>query len=50
MASAVVEITGNTFQDQIRNLGGRWDLKQKTWMIPAAKADEARKLCAGEKR
>ena len=43
-----VSITGNTFpvKDQIKALGGKWDGDNKCWTVPAAKADEARKLVA----
>ncbi len=45
----MVPITGNTFpvKDALKALGGKWDASQKTWMVPAAKADEARRLVAG---
>ena len=46
---STVAITGNTYpvKDQIRALGGRWNPDAKAWMVPAAKADEARALVAG---
>lgn len=42
-------ITGNTYpvKDQIKALGGKWDADAKCWMVPDAKADEARRLVAG---
>ena len=41
-------ITGNTFpvKDQLKALGGRWNAEAKAWMVPDAKADEARRLVA----
>lgn len=41
-----VLITGNTYpvKDGLKALGGRWDPEAKGWRVPAAKADEARKL------
>lgn len=44
-----VAITGNTYpvKDQIKALGGRWNPDQKAWMVPADKADAARRLVAG---
>lgn len=41
-----VAITGNTYpvREQIKALGGRWNADSKAWMVPAAKADDARKL------
>lgn len=41
-------ITGNTYpvKDQIRALGGKWDAKAKVWLVPDAKADQARSLVA----
>lgn len=44
-----VAITGNTYpvKDAIKALGGRWDADSKCWMVPDAKAEEARKLVAG---
>jgi len=46
---STVAITGNTYpvKEQIKALGGRWNADQKAWMIPADKADAARKLVAG---
>jgi hypothetical protein len=42
-------VTGNTFpvKDAIKALGGRWNPDTKSWMVPDAKAEEARKLVAG---
>jgi hypothetical protein len=44
-----VAITGNTYpvKEQIKALGGRWNADQKAWMVPAHKADAARKLVSG---
>ena len=41
-----VAITGNTYpvKDQIKALGGRWNADSKAWMVPADKADAARRL------
>ena len=45
----LVAITGNTYpvKDQLKSLGGRWNADAKAWMVPLAKADEARKIVAG---
>lgn len=42
----MIAITGNTYpvKDQLRALGGRWNADAKAWMVPEAKADEARAL------
>lgn len=47
--TTAVAITGNTYpvKDQIKALGGKWNNDSKCWMVPADKADEARKLVAG---
>ena len=44
-----VLIVGNTYpvKDQIKALGGRWNAEAKGWMVPAARADEARRLVGG---
>lgn len=44
-----VAITGNTYpvKDQIKAIGGRWDADRKAWMVPADRADEARRIVAG---
>jgi len=41
-------LSGNTYpvKDAIKALGGRWNPDQKAWSVPAAKADEARRLVA----
>lgn len=41
-----IAITGNTYpvKEQIKALGGRWNAETKTWMVPADKADAARRL------
>jgi hypothetical protein len=46
---AQVAISGNTYpvKDQIKALGGRWNADQKAWMVPAEKADQARRLVSG---
>jgi hypothetical protein len=43
-----IAITGNTYpvRDQLKALGGKWDPAKKAWLVPAAKADEARRLVA----
>lgn len=49
MAQATfVEIQGNTYpvRDQLKALGGKWDASRKIWMVPANKAEEARRLVA----
>jgi hypothetical protein len=45
----MIAISGNTYpvKDAIKALGGRWKADAKSWMVPDAKADEARKLVAG---
>ena len=42
----MIAITGNTYpvKDQLKALGGKWNADAKAWMVPAAKADEARAL------
>lgn len=49
---STVAITGNTYpvKDQIKALGGRWNADLKAWMVPAEKADEARRIVAGAPR
>ena len=49
MSTPTVAITGNTFpvKDQLKAMGGRWNVETKAWMVPAEKAEEARKLVAG---
>lgn len=44
-----VAITGNTYpvKEQLKALGARWDGDRKAWMVPADKAEEARKIVAG---
>lgn len=44
-----IAITGNTFpvKDALKALGGRWNADRKAWMVPADKADAARKLVSG---
>lgn len=41
-------ITGNTFavKDQLKALGGSWKPALKGWLVPDAKADEARAIVA----
>jgi hypothetical protein len=48
-APSTVAITGNTYpvKDALRALGGRWNPTAKAWMVPAAKASEARALVDG---
>jgi hypothetical protein len=47
--SSTVAISGNTYsvKDQLRALGGRWNPDAKAWMVPVARADEARALVSG---
>lgn len=47
-----VAITGNTYpvKEQIKTLGGRWDADRKAWMVPADKAEAARKLVGSAPR
>ncbi len=42
-------ITGNTYpvRVQLKAMGGEWDPKQKGWLVPAGRADEARQLVKG---
>jgi len=51
MESTMVLITGNTYphREYFRGIGGKWDSFAKGWLVPADKAEEARKL-ASEKR
>lgn len=43
-----VAITGETFpvKNRLKALGGKWDGELKAWLVPAAKADEARDIVA----
>lgn len=45
----MVAITGNTYpvKDRLKALGGKWDGERKAWMVPDAKADEARQIVSG---
>ena len=49
MATQQVAITGNTYpvKDALKTLGARWNADQKCWMVPAEKADQARKIVDG---
>jgi hypothetical protein len=49
---SMVAIAGNTYpvKDQIKALGGRWNADAKVWMVPADKAEEARKIVANAPR
>ena len=40
----MIAITGNTYpvKDELKRLGARWDAAAKVWMVPVAKAAEAR--------
>lgn len=42
----MVEITGNTYpvRNQLKALGGKWSQARKCWLVPADKAEEARRL------
>lgn len=44
----MVQVFGYTFKvkDQIRALGGKWDPISKTWSVPKAKEEEAKRLIA----
>lgn len=43
-----VAISGNTYpvKDQLKALGARWNPDAKAWMIPADRAEEARRIVA----
>jgi hypothetical protein len=45
----MIAIIGNTYpvRDQLKALGGKWDPAKKAWLVPAGRADEARRLVAG---
>jgi len=47
--SNLVLITGNTFpvKEHLKALGGRWNAASKGWMVPEARAEEARAIVAG---
>lgn len=47
-APVFVLITGNTYPVRhfLRSMGGKWNAEAQGWNVPAAKADEARKLVA----
>lgn len=42
-ATKMVLITGNTYpvKDQLKALGGKWDVTSKGWLVPENKAQEA---------
>jgi hypothetical protein len=44
----MIAITGNTYpvRAELKALGGKWDPARKAWLVPPAKADEARRLVA----
>jgi hypothetical protein len=46
MTNQTIAITGNTYpvKDQLKSLGARWNPERKAWMVPADKADAARKI------
>ena len=48
MATQAVAIAGNTFpvKESLKAIGARWNGDAKAWMVPADKADEARKIVA----
>jgi hypothetical protein len=48
MMNGYTAITGNTYpvRESLKALGGRWNPEEKAWMVPDAKADEARKIVA----
>jgi hypothetical protein len=45
-------ITGNTYpvKDSLKALGARWNADQKAWMVEDSKAEQARKIVAGNSR
>jgi hypothetical protein len=50
MISERVLITGKTYdvREQLKQLGGTWDSKQKGWSVPAEHAEQAQALVTGE--
>jgi hypothetical protein len=44
----MVTITGNTYpvKEQLKSLGAKWDSNQKAWLVPDAKAEQARQIVA----
>ena len=42
----MTKITGNTYpvKDNLRELGGKWNVTEKCWEVPDDKADAARAL------
>jgi hypothetical protein len=49
MISDRVLVVGNTFhvKEQLKQLGGTWDAKQKGWSMPAEHAEQAQALVDG---
>jgi len=49
MEKNMIAISGNTYpvKDQIKALGGKWEPDRKCWMVPEAKAEQARQIVAG---
>jgi hypothetical protein len=47
-SSKFVLVTGNTFpvKEELKALGARWNAEEKGWMVPAGKAEQAKKLVA----
>ena len=45
-------ISGNTYpvRTQLRAMGGRWDADRRAWMVPAERAEEARRLVGAAPR
>jgi hypothetical protein len=43
-----VLITGNTYpvKDKLKELGAKWDARNKGWKVPATRADEAKAIMA----
>lgn len=51
-ATADVLVTGNTYavKDLLKSLGARWNPEAKGWMVPADRAEEARRAVASAPR
>ena len=49
MATHLVAITGNTYpvKESLKALGAHWNPDQKSWLIAADKADQARQIVSG---
>jgi hypothetical protein len=46
----MIPITGNTYRHRaaLKAMGGRWSQSAKAWMVPADKADDARRLVGNQ--